>query len=311
MRVDSAVSPFLFSGLRDRLQMGLIQVFSRLLRIGLTEKFQDPHVKILTDVDLSQEQLQAISRRIQEAYAFNLKQEQWADPQATAGQIDVLVFSTERFNSLFPPGVGGATLDKNTILLPEAFVTSKRPIDVTVLAHELLHIQDFRQAGSRFIGVPVYFREGKAFVIGDSYGERTEDNNLYIRTLAREMSQLTDEQLRPAFADTRPTFDNELGGALFIEYLRTRLDGAGLADAWQRAAEVVNQVGEGVSYDDAFDDQFGRSAAEAVEGFLAFVDQTEGNAAERLRGTIYEQPPGLPFPPETDQLPPRNRVFLG
>jgi hypothetical protein len=268
---------------------------------SLTSPYEDANIKVLTDTNMTPEQLKALSDRVTAAYKYDLAQEQWRDPGTTQGKFDVIILSKATWTQMFPPGVGGVTVDKNTIILPEEYVGKEvRPFDMIALSHELLHIQDLRQAGFEFFDVPVYFREGKAFVIGDAYGETFEDNHLYMRHVAREATELTDTLLAEDFAKDMPTWGNELGGSLFIEYLRTRIGGDGYDDAWKRAAEVVNLVGEGKSYNAAFQSQFGVAPDAAVAEFLRFIDATENDPVERLKGTIYEQPEGLPFPPDPE-----------
>jgi hypothetical protein len=260
--------------------------------VQLHSVYEDPEFIVFTDGELTEAQGRVLADRLRHAYAYGLKQEQWEDPETAQGQIRAFVLKPETFAATFPPGAGAATIDANTIVLPMRTTEAEvSPLDLDVLAHELVHIQDFRQAGlAPFMSLPTYFREGKAFVLGNDYSERFEENHDYMRSLAGGVVQLTDELITRGFAQVMPNMVNELGGALYMEYLRTRLNGTGIPDAWQRAAEVVNQIGEGVTFQAAFQDQFGTTPDAALNAFKEWVNATEGNPTERLRGTIYEQP---------------------
>jgi hypothetical protein len=165
----------------------------------------------------------------------------------------------------------------------------------------VVHVQDERVGGDRIDLVPTYLQEGKAYVLGDRYpialGQDAGDPAL--PAVAKQVGHVTAEKAQDVMdhyrdpeAEEDPTRDgfvDETTGALYVEYLRTRLGGQGTADAVPKLAKVISEVGKGATYEDAFQKQFGVSVKDSEKGFVKFVKDTEGDPAARVKGTLWEK----------------------
>ncbi len=80
----------------------------------------------------------------------------------------------------------------------------------------------------------------------------------------------------------------EAMGIFFVEYLRVRHHGHGIADAVPRMGQVFERVGRGETYEAAFEAVYGASVDKVMKEIIAFLDRTASDPAERLRGTVYE-----------------------
>jgi len=272
--------------------------------------FSDSLVKIVSDGNLSQEQAKAVAKKIEDASAFDIAQQGWADPKPLGKQITVEVLSKAGFDKLLggdSTGVAGVTLDGNTMAVPDDLINRQNPDDDDTLAHEVAHVQDFREGGRNLDNVPIYVQEGKAYSLGDMYpiALHEDGKDPVLNRIADSLGKLTGAQAqdvmdhyRTAADETAPGrdgFRDETTGALYIQFLKTQLGGTGKADAIPRMAQVIADVGKGAKYDDAFKKQFGVTPKQSETAFVKFVKDTEGRPEARLKGTVWG--PYLKAPP--------------
>jgi hypothetical protein len=258
-------------------------------------------IEIATDERLTERQARRIARHALAAY----EQDYYESGRGRAGPgapLTIGVFSDQTFAEFTGDRRGrvfGVQTDRNTIVMRDDIVRGK-PRDLAVLAHEVSHVQDERQAGGeRVYRIPSFLREGKAVVLGNRYVASRGLTNGEVQRTARELGGYTAEQASETFrayrGDTRA--ENRSGngkrhqqiGALYVEFLRTRL-GGGHPDALASLSRIAREVGTKgkLSFDAAFQKHFGVPPAEAEAAFVQFMSETQGNPAERLRGTIYE-----------------------
>lgn len=260
--------------------------------------YRDTQVNIVSDESMTAAQAQVVARKVEAAYAYDGRSQRWANPAPLGGQLEVAVLSKRSFGQLTgnQSGVGGFTTGPNLFVVPDSVVGAKTALSEDVIAHELGHVQDFREGGSRLGQIPIYLQEGKEYVLGESYPLQEGIPNPHLAYVRNSLAQLTPDQARDVLASFRTPqdeagsgpagFQGETTGALYVEFLRTRL-GGGKADAVPRLANVVSQVGQGTSYAQAFHAAFGCTPKAAEDAFVSYIAATQGNPTQRFAGTIF------------------------
>ncbi len=260
------------------------------------EIYEDAQVRVVSDTRVSATAGRALATRIERAYKWDERKEKWRDAAPLRPQVTVEVLSTaafSRFTGDRTGSIAGVTTGPNLFVMPERALTQVSSVDENTIAHELAHVQDFREGGRGLDQVPIYLQEGKAYVLGDQYPATLGLRDDHLAGVSRTLGRLTahdaqtvlthfrtaaDEQRSPEF-----TYYGEVTGALFVEWLRTRKT----ADAVPRLADAIADTGRGASFPSAFRAQFGMSLDSAEAAFVRYVASTEGNPRERLKGTIY------------------------
>ena len=260
------------------------------------EIYEDAQVRVVSDRPVSVAAGRALANRIDRAYKWDARKEKWRDPAPLRPQVTVEVLSSAAFSNFTGDRTGsiaGVTTGPNLFVMPDRVLRDVSAADENTIAHELAHVQDFREAGRGLEQVPIYLQEGKAYVLGDQYPATLGRRDDHLATVAKTLGKLTahdaqtvlahfrvasDEQRSTAF-----TYYGEITGALFVEWLRTRK----ASDAIPRLAQAVAATGRGTSFEAAFRAQFGMSLAAAEDSFVRFIAATEGKPRERLKGTIY------------------------
>jgi hypothetical protein len=197
--------------------------------------------------------------------------------------------------------VAGVTTGPNLFVVPDTVLGRKSALDDETIAHELGHVQDFRQGGNGLQQVPIYLQEGKEYCLGEKYPLAEHMANPHTQYVGNILGKITAQDAQKVMSSFRTPQDEagsgnfgfigETTGALFVEYLRTRLGGKGVPDALPRVANVISQVGSGNSYDAAFKSQFGLAPKEAEQSFVDYIGKTEGNPQARLSGTLFALKP--------------------
>jgi hypothetical protein len=247
----------------------------------------DPGLTVSTD------QAKAVGRRV--ATAFEWDKAQLGDARQNIAPITVQI------TSALGPGAG-LTINKQLFQVNDAVLQS--PDDNTI-AHELSHMWDVRHAANAFTAVPSYLQEGRASLLGDLYDREHGIDDTWMDGERQTLSSGPATQpafvrkvLSPGFGGqdgAATTYNGELVGELFVEFLRTRLARAGSADAGVsdtvvRLGALTRSVGTGTAYEQAFKAGFGVSVAEAQSQFMKYLVNTRADPAERFRGTIFEAP---------------------
>ncbi len=269
---------------------GAPKVTQKGLPVKLTQIYADDQFTVLSDVTVSVAQATALAEAMKRAYQFDIKQNHWADTSALTKPIKVELLSDASFFKLtkaHASDTAGWTLDADTFLMPAADLNALTPDNLDTVAHELNHVQDYRIAGAKRKNIPVYMQEGKAYVLGDMYG-----NAAYLKDVASQVAALTWGQAQASLKDfitdkdeNKPTCaQGELVGAAFVEYLRLNVD----KDAIAKIATIVSDVGAGKSYASSFAAAFGEPLATAQKSFVDFMKANKPDSKARLAGTIWE-----------------------
>ena len=263
----------------------------------LHEVFHDSKVQVVSDANVSAAQAKALALRVEKAYAHDTAALKWADKAPLAKSLTVAVLSPNaftRFTGDSSGSIAGVTTGPNLFVVPTRVLGRPSVEDNNTLAHELTHVEDFRETGRAVGKIPTYVMEGRAYLLGDGYANRDTAHN---RDVARTLGAISGAQADAVLTrftgtnaenqDPRIVYLGEITGGLFVEFLRTRLGGHGKADAMKRLSKVNELVGDGASYEAAFQQQFGTSLSQARAQFKQYVTNTEGRPSERLRGTLY------------------------
>ena len=270
----------------------------------MTTVYQDQFCKIVTDDSkMTKAQGQALAKKVEDAWQADLKLEQWKNTAPlNKNQLTVEALTKSGFDKALggdSTGVAGVTMGPDLMAVPENLTSSTNPDDDDTIAHELNHVMDFREAGNGIDSIPVYEQEGKAYTVGDTYPitEGKDKSDPVLRGVGEELSKITGAQAadvmknyRDGSAESDPSrdgFRDETTGALYVQYLQTRLGGKGVPDAVQRLAQVTADVGTGQSYDSAFQKEFGVSSKSTEDAFVKYVTATEGKPSERMSGTLW------------------------
>ncbi len=231
---------------------------------------------------------------VETAYTWDEGQLGWKNEAPLSKPLTVAVLSKPAFEGVTGDTTGavaGVTTGPNLFVMPDTAL--KGPAtkeDVDTIAHELTHVQDFREGGKGTDGMPTYILEGRAYVDGDKYAKDASHISPYLGQLTAQDAQAVLKGFRrPAIEQKDPEFGfmGEITGALFVEFLRTRLNGKGDADAMSRLSAATTSLSTGTTYDAAFKQQFGVTLASAEQQFVQYIGSTEGNPTARLSGTLY------------------------
>jgi hypothetical protein len=261
------------------------------------EVYRDSMVRIVSDEALSKADAKKLAANVEKAWAYDARNLKWDDPRPLQHPLTVAVLSPAAFTRFTGDSTGsiaGVTTGPDLFVVPDRVARHPGADDLDTIAHELVHVQDFREAGRAADQVPTYLVEGKAYVLGDRYvGRRTP----HLANVAAVLGRLSKKDATVVLANFRHARDEgrsprfvfygEVTGALFVEFLRTRLNGHGKADALDRLSNATAQLAQGQSYGAAFKQEFGVTLPEAERQFLDYVGKTEGRPRERLSGTLY------------------------
>lgn len=275
--------------------------------IRVSEVYSDDQVQIVSDEKVSAAKAKSLANRIEKAWDFDESRQHWADPTPLQKPLTVAVLSNDAFGKLTGDTTGataGVTTGPDLFAVPDRVLGRRNAQDENTIAHELGHIQDIRECGERIEDVPIYLQEGKEYLLGECYPLEEKMKNPHITYVGDALKRLTGKDadwLMKHFrhaADEQASgnvgFFGEVTGALFVEFLRVRLNHP---DAVAQVAGVISDVGKGKSYDAAFRSHFGLSPKEAEKQFVDFIARTDGNPVARLEGTLFD--------PERTNLDPR------
>ncbi len=259
--------------------------------------YSDGAVRVISDERIPREEGEALARRIEAAYQYDARRQRWPDEAPLDAPLTVAVLSAggfARFTGDRSGSVGGVTTGPDLFVLPDRVLGRADAMDEQVIAHELSHVQDFRQGGPRVEQVPVYLQEGKAYLLGESYPATRQLANPHLAYVAEALGEIRAEDAERMIRRFRTGEDEarsgafgfigETAGALFIEFMRVRM---GKKDAVAQVAEVISAVGQGERYEVAFKRQFGVAPRQVEEAFVEFIAATEGSPEERLAGTLF------------------------
>jgi len=178
---------------------------------------------------------------------------------------------------------GDGTFDQ--IHISPSVLTTPRADD-NVIAHELAHIWEVQNGGYT---LPVYADEGRACEIGDTYNEVNGEPNVWLAPTRKFLAKLDEPTARQRLqAGNQATLPTEYTGQLWVEFLRTRYNDAGIPDVLARLGQASIATQNGMRWRAAFETSVGITLYDAREAFFAYIAATTGDAAERFRGTRWQ-----------------------
>jgi hypothetical protein len=250
--------------------------------------FQTPDhaIAVYCDGDLDKSRAAKLAQQAKDAYEFVAAAQKWRNMKPIRAPFRVHVKTEMKKGTL-----GFSYKDVFTIGL--AFLDD--PLAQGTLAHELTHCQDDRQLGKARI--PHYLMEGRALLDGRAYREKLgQGANAYDRSMKKRIVGFTAADAHEVLAEKPGQKEPEPGpllsrmefmGCFFMEFLRTGMNG-GWPDILSRTARIVEDVGQGMEYGEAFKTEIGVSLDEAEKVFASFITKTQGRPQVRLKGTIWE-----------------------
>ncbi|MBU6455592.1 MAG: hypothetical protein KGS72_27720, partial [Cyanobacteria bacterium REEB67] len=78
-------------------------------------------------------------------------------------------------------------------------------------------------------------------------------------------------------------------GTFFVEYMRTKWHGQGVTDVHARLSRMIEAIGSGLEFEQAFRGEFGESLASVIDSFEKYLDMTANAPRHRLDGTIWQK----------------------
>jgi hypothetical protein len=145
---------------------------------------------------------------------------------------------------------------------------------------------------------PHYFLEGQANLLGRDYRDDLKvADHKYDAAKAREIADISAAEAKTIYSDntygvasknTKQIDLMEAMGIYFAEYLRVRYRG-GIPEVLPRIGRIFEAVGRGVSYEAAFQKEFGSTVGQVTSEIVVFIDRTVSNPGERLKGTRYAE----------------------
>jgi hypothetical protein len=250
--------------------------------------FSGPSLRLTSDLPLTPVQTGSLATEVERAFQFDLDAQQFDDDDASRGQMEVRFLSEAQFRQTFRTLTGldaedtlAFVPDAQTIIVRESVLQQPAPVVNELLAHELVHLQDRRHGWQARREIPEYFFEGKAYLMGFLYSLHLGEPNEGIE-LSRDF--VTDLLDGPWAKEALTAGTDYRIGTVFLEYLRVHH----APDLMKRLGEIMDEVGEGKTYDDAFTEQLGMTPTEAIAAFVRFLDATQGQGAQRVAGTLWE-----------------------
>jgi hypothetical protein len=187
---------------------------------------------------------------------------------------------------------GGAS---DVMVIPEGALLNPEEMDDT-LAHELTHIIQGRVAPDDE-QVPWWATEGLAVHEGARFGK--QEHGVPSGYVRGTLDWADGSDARETFAryglEDLTTNLGEVGhdqgvSGFYVEWLRARgPDEQPLGNAHRMLLEAMRVTvdGDGQEFEAAFRATFGLEQSVAAAAFEAFLDATEGDLAERYRGTVF------------------------
>ncbi len=243
-------------------------------------KSDDGFLEVYSDHAVDGARCKAIAGRVLKAFAFVADRAAWRDRGIlTARPLQFALVGDSANNVL------GYAKGPNLMVMKDSYMD--QPLSEGTLAHELAHIQDFRQLRGR--RMPSFMFEGRALTIGQAYrvhvGQSPGD---YDRQMARSAVGFTAERAMELLDNYRAHgWDNQAIGTVVVEYMRTSWKG-GVPDINPRLSRMIERIAAGREFELAFQDEFGVSAEAFAEAFAGYLRATQGDPKRRLHGTMWQ-----------------------
>ena len=243
-------------------------------------KSDDGFLHVYSDHPVDAGRCKAIAARALKAYAFVTARAAWKDRGILTGKpLEFALVGDDAHKVL------GYAKGPNLMVMKDSYMDD--PLSEGTLAHELTHIQDLRQLQGRRL--PSFMLEGRALTIGQAYrldvGQAPGD---YDRKMARSAVAFTADQAMKLLDNYGAHgWDNQAIGTVVVEYMRTQWKG-GIRDINPRLSRMVERIGAGSEFEQAFQDEFAASAEAFAADFAGYLRATQGDAKHRLQGTMWQ-----------------------
>ena len=258
--------------------------------------FDSGLVRISSDAELSPASCRSFAARAEKAYRRSAELHGWAVEGALTAPFTLHMISQALIDKEHP-GINLVAQGKNDVFGNVVRVDDAGFTDGALL-HEETHLLHSRMGQG---GLGHYLEEGLASdlqrLYDTEFSQGKERFVLSMRGQAPALARLTPEAARPLLEQTvwqdKDIWLTESMGTLFVEFLRTRLDGAGYPDYVRRIAHMVEtmprlHVADGgwrQAYLRSLHAEFGNLTEQK---FLDYLRDTQGQPAVRLAGTVFE-----------------------
>jgi hypothetical protein len=245
----------------------------------------DKHVEIFTNTDLDNDDARNISDKVEAAYTWLTRTQQWRDERPLNKPILVHVVSNI---NRYPAGA------YSDVEIGLDYLKSNPNLAEGTIANELCHIQDQRElVGST---QPDFITEGRGLTNGFMYRKslgippQSYDRDLagaVIHYTPAQVAEVVNRLASGSRADD-PTANRKLPfvGAWFVEYLRTTYNGHGFEDVQPRLARTIANLRQGMTFEPAFKAAFGVNFSDVQTSFIQYAATTHG--VDRLKNTMWE-----------------------
>lgn len=241
----------------------------------------DKFLQVWSDHKIDQGRCKWIAERVGKAYTFDSQQECWKDQDLLYKNIlKIRVVDSMKSKIL------GYAQGPNLFVVRDSYLDDE--LSEGTLAHELTHIQDGRQL--RGGKLPSFLLEGRALTNGHNYrlslGQKNNSYDFQMARSAMKFSSADAEEILGEFHSSG--WNMEAMGTFLVEYMRTKWNGTGVPNIHQRLARMIERIAGGLDAEAAFAQEFGKPFSALLESFMKYLDNTKGEPAVRLQGTIWE-----------------------
>jgi len=242
----------------------------------------DRFLQIYSDHAIDQTSCKSIVDHILNAYAFVSTQESWSNTIPLAAKpLKVRLTGELKEHTL------GYAHGANLMVIKDKYMND-HPFSEGTLAHELTHIQDSRQLqGSK---LPSYMLEGRASINGHAYRIALgQADNRFDRQMAGSAMRFTSSDAEELLSDYHGRgWKNQVIGAFFVEYMRTKWNGTGISDTHHRLAHMIEIMAKGSKFEMAFQKEFGATFDVFCASFIKYLDDTQNDPRVRLQKTMWQ-----------------------
>lgn len=238
----------------------------------------DKFLEIYADHPVEKARCETVAARVLKVYAFLEQREGWQNKAPLRAK-------PLQFRLVQNLKVLGYAKGPNLMVMKDVYLDD--PLSEGTLAHELTHIQDFRQL--KGVPLPSFLLEGRALTNGQAYRMSLgQEPNRYDRQMAASAVRFTAAQADVLLDDDKGRgWDNQAIGTVLVEFMRTRWNG-GVADVHPKLSRMIELMAQGVELEAAFQKVFGASVPVLGEAFDKFLTATQGDANARLQGTMWQ-----------------------
>ena len=239
-------------------------------------------IEIRAAREIDQETCEWIAERVERAFVFASEQESWQDEALLwAAPLEVRVVES------IASGALGYAQGQNLFVVAYEYLDD--PLSEGTLAHELSHIQDARQL--RGATLPSFLLEGRALTNGHGYRMWLgQEQTSYDERMAESAAGFTAADAESILDKVRDAgWNMQAMGTLLVEYMRVRWNGGGVPDIHPRLSRMIEIMAGGIDVEAAFQREFGTPATALLEEFQRFLNETQEDPYERLRGMMWDR----------------------